>query len=99
MTLPTFENRYGEIEGRMRLYGGRELLAEMEFLNLSAKVIIVTQFDRFGEPPNTIELPSLLKQLSQAYPELIIGGVYYSNVNSRWRQELRDMLMKVRTLK
>src|SRR5438045_3994271 len=63
MTLPTSERADGHLEGRTRLFGGRELLAEMEFSGLTPKVIIVTQFDHFGEPPNSITLEALLNQL------------------------------------
>lgn len=92
MTLPTFESKTGELDGRTRLYGGREILAEIDFTGLKPKVIIVTQFDRFGEPPNSIEFPALLKQLSKAFPDLISGGVYYSNVTNRWRRDLNSLL-------
>jgi DNA-binding NarL/FixJ family response regulator len=92
MTLPTFETETGELDGRTRLYGGREVLAEMEFAGVKPKVIIVTQFDRFGEPPNVIEFPALLKQLSKSFPDLISGGVYFSNVTTRWRRDLHSLL-------
>ncbi len=92
MTLPTFETKTGELDGRTRLYGGKEVLAEMEFAGVKSKVIIVTQFDRFGEPPDVIEFPALLKQLSKSFPDLIAGGVYFSNVTTRWRSDLLGLL-------
>jgi hypothetical protein len=95
MTLPTSERQDGQLEGRTRIYGGREILSEMEFLGLTAKVVIVTQFDHFGEPPNSIDLKTLLGQLKTRFPNLFCGGVYYSNVDSSWQGNLRGLLQKL----
>lgn len=92
MTLPTSERSDGQLEGRTRIFGGKEILAEMEFLGIKSKVVIVTQFDHFGEPPNSIDLKSLFQQLSEKFPNLFLGGVYYSNVDSSWQNSLRKIL-------
>lgn len=92
MSLPTSERPGGELEGRSRIYGGREVLAEMEFYELKSKVIVVSQFDRFGEPPNSVTLDTLLAQLKRMFPLLFVGGVYYSNVDSLWRDKLRTQI-------
>jgi CheY-like chemotaxis protein len=92
MTLPTSERPDGQLEGRTRIFGGREILAEMEFLQIKSKVIIVTQFDHFGEPPNSLDLKSLFQQLNDRFPDLFLGGVYYSNVDSSWQANLRKLL-------
>lgn len=95
MTLPTSERPDGGLEGRMRIFGGREILAEMQFEELKAKVIIVTQFDHFGEPPTSVELRALLQQLKEKFPEHYAGGVYYSNVTSAWREDLGAMIRRI----
>jgi CheY-like chemotaxis protein len=96
MTLPTSERQDGQLEGRTRNFGGRELLAEMEFLGYQCKVIVITQFDHFGEPPNTITLKELLDQLEAQFPHSYIGGVYYSNVDSTWQSQLKGLLKKLK---
>jgi DNA-binding NarL/FixJ family response regulator len=92
MTLPTSEKASGELEGRDRIYGGRDLLAEMEFNDIQAKVILVTQFDKFGEPPHSITLDTLLSQLKKRFSDRFVGGVYYNNVDSRWIDNLTQLL-------
>jgi CheY-like chemotaxis protein len=92
MTLPTSERQDGRLEGRTRIFGVREILAEMELEDIRSRVIVVTQFDHFGEPPNAVNLAVLLEQLKEAYPSLFIGGVYYSNVDSAWQGKLRTIL-------
>lgn len=95
MTLPTSERADGQLEGRTRIFGGRDILAEMEFLNLMCKVIIITQFDSFGEPPDTIDAKSLFLQLNTKYPRHFMGGVYYSNIDSSWQIQLKQFLKKL----
>lgn len=92
MTLPTSERLDGQLEGRTRIFGGREIIAEMSLLNIKSKVIIITQFDHFGEPPDSIDLKTLLQQLKKRFPEHFLGGVYYSNVDSSWQANLRKIL-------
>jgi hypothetical protein len=96
MSLPTSEGKTGELEGRNRIYGGRELLGEMEFYDIASKVVIVTQFDHFGEPPNEVKLETLLRQLQGTYPQLMLGGVYYSDIDQLWRPQLKAILQSLR---
>lgn len=95
MTLPTSESASGHLEGRMRFFGGRELLAEMELEQLSTAVIIVTQFDRFGEHPNSVDRETLFAQLLHRFPDVFRGGIYYSNIDSGWKVKLTQLLKKI----
>jgi DNA-binding NarL/FixJ family response regulator len=99
MTLPTSEKPDGQLEGRNRIFGGRDILAEIEFLDVECHVIIVTQFDSFGEPPNTINAKDLFQQLSSKYKRYFIGGVYYSNVDSSWQGQLKLLLKTIKKKK
>jgi DNA-binding NarL/FixJ family response regulator len=96
MSLPTSERSDGELEGRTRIFGGKDILAEMKFEGIKSKVVVVTQFDHFGEPPNSINLETLLSQLKNSFPELYAGGVYYSNVDASWREKLRAILQAIK---
>lgn len=96
MTLPTSERSDGRLEGRTRIYGGREILAEMELDNLRPKVVVVTQFDHFGEPPHSTDLSVLLRQLEELYPNHFLGGVYFSNIDSSWQPKLLGILERLK---
>jgi hypothetical protein len=96
MTIQTSERPDGQTDGRNRIYGGREILAEIEFLDLSARVIVITQFDHFGEPPYSVDVQTLFKQLRERFPKLFVGGVYYNNLNSVWMTDLRRLLRSVK---
>ena len=99
MTLPTSERANGELEGRIRLFGGREILSEIDFLELHTKAIIVTQFDRFGEGKNSIDLDTLIQNLITLFKDTVLGGVYYSSIDSTWREKLRLMIEDASKLK
>lgn len=92
MTLPTHDNPDGSCGGRNRLYGGRELLAEMDFEGVQTTVILCTQFDTFPGPDGPTSLQDLVGILRREYPGLLCGGIYFSHVDSSWRAQLRRML-------
>jgi CheY-like chemotaxis protein len=96
MTLPTTESARGGADGRWRLFGGKEVLAEMRFSNIAAKVILITQFDHYGEHPHRVESKTLIAEMKRDFAEIVVGGVYYSNIDSIWVSRLRDMVIAAR---
>ena len=68
----------------------------MNLEDINSKVVVVTQFDHFGEGPNSVNLTVLLNQLKQTYPTLFYGGIYYSNVDSTWQGKLTAMLKSIK---
>lgn len=95
MSLPTSERADGQLEGSPRIYGGKHILGEMELYNIQAKVIVITQFDTFGEPPHSLTLDTLFAQLKQRFPRHYVGGIYYSNVDSSWKEKLKKALKQL----
>lgn len=95
MSLPTYDPGQPGRDGRMRIYGGREILVEMELLALDAKVVVITQFDIFGEPPNTKDLLTLNSELKQEFPTHYAGTVYYNNRAAGWENDLVQMLQEL----
>ncbi|MHB1078345.1 MAG: response regulator [Prosthecobacter sp.] len=95
MTLPTSERSDKKLDGRMRFYGGRELMAEMELIEVESKVIIVTQFDNFPSHPNSTTLSELLDTLKRRFPKIYLGGVHYDTNSGAWRSELEILLKQL----
>jgi hypothetical protein len=95
MSLPTSEKEDGRIGGRGRIYGGRELMAEMEFMEIAPQVIIVSQFEAFREDGVSVDLAVLLKELEQDFPALYVGGVFYSTVDNTWEGKLDTLLHRI----
>lgn len=95
MTLPTSETDDGRPEGRIRIYGGRELLGEIDFLGLDTKVIIVTQFEEFQEGDRKVHFESLLHELTREFPNFVIGGVFYSSIGNSWEENVLGLITSV----
>lgn len=92
MTLPTSEGPGGRLDGRTRMFGGRQLMSEIEFLELECRVIIVTQFEEFPDASGTIDLQTLLLGVARQFPRYFAGGVFYGSVDTVWASELRVII-------
>ena len=66
----------------------------MELEEIESSVIVVTQFDRFGDHPKPLQFEDLFSELRGMFKNLFIGGVYYSNVDSKWRGQLKQILIR-----
>ena len=95
MSLPTVDESESHAESRFRVFGGRDILGEIEFEDYACKVIVLTQFDHFGPQTDSIDHITLFKDLEKRFPNIFAGGVYYNNLNSVWEQQLRGFLMQV----
>jgi len=91
MTLPTYDVSTTESGGRPRPFAGREILSEVARKVGRGKVIVVTQFETFGEGTQKKTLAELDAELQAAFPELYIGAVYYHPAQSEWETSLRKL--------
>lgn len=92
MSMPTFDVSLSEKGGRTRAYAGREILAELRRRKLLAKVVIVTQFESFGEGAATMTLTQLREQLAAKFATNYIDTVYYQASESNWKKSLASLL-------
>ncbi|MGD0626570.1 MAG: response regulator [Thermodesulfobacteriota bacterium] len=94
MTLPTFDIAVEEDGGRPRIYGGREILRQMERNEINTPVIMVTQFDRFGKGADSLTLKQLDSQLQIAHSKNYAGSVFYNPAVESWKPNLRELIDK-----
>lgn len=92
MSLPNFEKPSGRLEGRNRLFGGRELMEEIDFLGLNSRVVVITQFEEFPDGNKTMNVDELFSRIKSAYPTLFAGGVFYSSIDTRWVADVRKII-------
>lgn len=92
MTMPIFDVSPEEDGGRPQPYAGRKILQQMKRRNINASVIIVTQFDIFGDEKNTKTLFELNKELTQEFQGLYKGSVFYHASQDRWQDELKLLI-------
>jgi len=92
MTIPTYDFTATESGGRSQSFGGRLLLYEMVRRGILSKVIIVTQFDLFGEGEDEISISDLSQQLQEQFPENYLGTVQYNIQDLSWKEPLLHLL-------
>lgn len=96
MSLPTYEIAPGERGGRPQDFGGLAVMDFMDFEELEAPVIIVTQYETFpvrnGE---SMSLEVLTDKAAADYPRVFKGLVYYSSVENTWQDPLKLLMTYV----
>ncbi len=92
MTMPTFDVGGKEKGGRERRYAGRQVLHQLQRKRVETKVVVVTQFERFGEGPELITLDELRAELKREFPVNYVTTVFYQAADSQWMDSLREVL-------
>ena len=95
MSLPTFDIASGERGGRPQGFGGRELLRELERLELYPAVVVVTQYPVFSEEGRDISLEELSAELALEFPDTFAGVVYFNNLVGGWKEALQNILSQL----
>lgn len=95
MTMPTFDVSVGDKGGRPRIFAGRDILREMQRKGVSTRVIVVTQFETFGEASERLSLRELTNELKVAFPLLFVGSVYYHPSQSDWKRKLLSLIRSI----
>jgi CheY-like chemotaxis protein len=95
MSMPTFSKTLTDGGGRVRVFGGRDILSHLKRKRITTPVILVTQFDAFESQGNKVSLAQVADQLTEEYKEIYLGTVFYSRSTSAWENELSEMLKKV----
>jgi len=98
MTLPNYDTTPEEPGGQMYKTGGREFLRQMDRFEINTPVIVVTQFEKFGETHDSMDLPALDSLLRREHSDVYKGFVYYNAAISDWKQELEALVRSVLSL-
>jgi chemotaxis response regulator CheB len=96
MSMPTFDVDVEENGGNPQYYGGSEILYEMDRHNISTPVIVVTQFDKFGEKNNELTLNELDHQLKEDILRNYKGAIYYNSALNDWKIELINKIQELK---
>lgn len=88
MTIPNYSEQQTSGYNPMRPFGGREFLRKVSRLRVPTKVVVITQFETFGSPPDVVTLDTLDSELMLAFPEYYLGAIYYHASQSSWQGEL-----------
>ena len=92
MSLPNYDTGPDEPGGTPYIFGGRELLRQLDRFDINVPTIVITQFEIFGKPPNAMKLPQLDSELKAKHAPLYQGIVYYHASIHGWKGELRKLI-------
>ncbi|KJS01331.1 MAG: hypothetical protein VR65_09270 [Desulfobulbaceae bacterium BRH_c16a] len=96
MSMPTYEISPIEHGGRPRPFAGKDILRQMQRKSINTPVIIVTQFEKFGDGLNSISLAELSSELNLKYPEIYKATVYYNPSFNNWKKEIINYIVHIR---
>lgn len=88
VTLPYRDISPARPPGDMHKLGGEEVLRHMERYQTLTPVIVVSQFDTFGDDLNAKKFSQLITDFSNNFPNQFKAGVYYHASMSDWNDEL-----------
>jgi len=94
MTIPNYTPSADETGGQMHIFGGREFLRQMKRFKVRTPVVVVTQFETFGNAPDMKHLKDVDLELAAEHPDIYLGAVYYHAAIHGWKEEL---LLRVRS--
>lgn len=93
MSLPTYDITPQEQGGDKKALAGREILRRMMYKKLFIPVVIITQFDKFGE--KEISIDSLNEEFEKTYPAIWKGTINYDEINTSWMEELERIFTEI----
>jgi CheY-like chemotaxis protein len=92
MTIPTFDKTPTDSGGRDQPFGGETLLFEIVRREINTKVIVVSQFDKFGEGDQEVGFKDLDMRLAEQFEENYLGAVQYGSSYVGWSEILRQKI-------
>jgi CheY-like chemotaxis protein len=95
MTIPNYDIGPDESGGQTHIFGGVEFLRQLDRFDIHVPVIVVTQFETFGKPPQTRQLSDLDAELRAEHASDYKGSVYYNAAIHGWKEELFRIMTKL----
>lgn len=92
MSMPTFDITHEEKGGRPRHFAGKEIIQQMHRRNVCTPVIVITQFENFGEGDERITLEELNQELHELSSQAFKGSIYYNIVEKNWQKKLLEFI-------
>lgn len=96
MTLPNFDGPTNVSSNKMKAFGGTEFIRQSNRLGLSGKIIVITQFESFGDAPNIVSFDDVKKDLTEKYPENFLNMIYYHASQAKWELELGNIIQDMK---
>lgn len=90
MTLPTYDRERDEGGGRPQPFGGLEIVRQLAARDISARCIVITQFESFGEGDRGVKTVSqLANELAVNNSAHFVALIVYDGASGGWMERLR----------
>ena len=96
MSMLTFDITLKEKGGRPRHFAGKEIMLQMKRRNIDTPVIVITQFENFGEGSEKITLNDLTKQLEDINYPGYKKTIFYNMTQDKWENELIETINSIK---
>jgi len=93
MSLPTYDITPQEQGGDKKPLAGKEIMRRMIFRNINTPVIIVTQFETFGD--KEISIRFLNEEFEKDYSSIWKGTINYDEIKMTWVEELNRIYTEI----
>ncbi len=95
MTLPVWEKTSVNNTNTLdyEKMGGFLIMKEMKRKNKIMPTILISMFDEFGVGDSFLNLNSLNEICNRTFSEFFQGSVYYSSKETRWKDELKPLII------
>jgi CheY-like chemotaxis protein len=95
MSIPAFDITRDESGGRPQALGGRDLLRHIRRLGLDVPVVVLTQYDAFGDADRTLTLEDLNDLLRREHGPSYLGAIVYNVVFDSWREVFATTIARI----
>lgn len=93
ISMPNYDITAEESGGDFLPLAGKLILKEMYLREIPTKAIVVTMHGSFEDGTKMIDLDNLLKT---EFSENYIGYVYFSAVSTEWKNQLENLINKIK---
>ncbi|HDY8064971.1 hypothetical protein LO82_06420 [Vibrio vulnificus] len=94
MSLPTYDLDASS-GGRPQGFGGIEILRNMEFFDLSNKVIVITQYESIPVGNKEVDLEQIRDDLKTEFEGLFHELIHFNVVSDAWKKSLIDSITEL----
>ncbi|WP_305813668.1 hypothetical protein [Photobacterium leiognathi] len=94
MSLPTYDLDSSS-GGRPQGFGGIEILRNMEFFDLSNKVIIITQYETIPIGNKEVDLEQIQSDLENEFGDIFHDLIHFNVVSDTWKSKLVDSITEL----
>jgi len=89
MQLPNYDIKSGEDGYKQRPLAGRDILREIKRKKIQSRVVIITQYDSFGEDGKFVSWQEWDTFFSEQFKSIYYSTIFYNPASSSWKEQLK----------